>query len=158
VRDPELEIASTVKMTASMSAVVQKDIRVAKRGFLQAVTRLQTAAAQGGLGSDDVYISIAEAGDWLDTLTDKTSLSDDIDVQAVVFGRHRTHHHLASIAYYDEEQGTHLWRPETQLPEPEREWQKDERHKAFYAKRLASKPVLEVFERLVPLVESATPR
>ena len=55
-------ISSTVKLTASMSAVVQKDLRVAKQGFLQAAKRLETAVDRGADGSDDVYISIAEAG------------------------------------------------------------------------------------------------
>jgi hypothetical protein len=34
----------------------------------------------------------------------------------------------------------------------------DDKHKPFYAERLSGKPVLEVFERLVPLVAAATPR
>ncbi len=140
-----------------MSAVVQKDSRVAKQGFLDAVKRLEAAVDRGVDGSDHVYISIAEAGDWLDSIAHKTNnLSSDVDVQAVVFARHRTHHHLASISYYDDERGTHLWRPATQLPEDERH--KDEEHKSFYATRLAGRPVLEVFTRLVPLVRAATPR
>jgi hypothetical protein len=149
------QLSSSVSVEARISAVVQKDVRVAKRGFLKAVERLETAVAEGPDGADDVYISIAEAADWLDSLSAHTDISSNVDAQAVLFARHRTHHQMASIAYFDENSDTHVWRPVTQLPEPEEVQHRGDKIKPFYSKRLAGKPVLEVFTRLKPVVASA---
>jgi hypothetical protein len=135
-------------VVASLSAVVQKDIRVAIKGYLRALDRLEVAVAKGPDEPDDVYISIAEATNWLVSIAERTSLSGNVDVQAVVFARHRTHHHLASVSYYDEARAAHLWRPVTQLPEPEDAQYMDDKRKPFYAERLAGEPVLDVFARI----------
>jgi hypothetical protein len=133
-------------------------VSTAPGGVLKAVERLETAIARGPDGADDVYISIAEAADWLHSLSDQTDISGNVDAQAVLFARHRTHHQMASNAYYDEDRATHLWRVVTQLPEAQEERNRRENIKPLYVKRLAVKPVVEVFTRLKPIVVSAQPK
>jgi hypothetical protein len=149
-------MVAEVTVTATMSAVVQKDIKVAKRGYRDAVDRLEGAVAAGGDQGDAVYIAIAEAANWLDSLADWMKLSGNVDVQAVVFARHRTHHHLASIAYFDERSGAWVWRPASQLPVPEDARHSDETRKPSYVNRLEGHSVLEVFRRLHPVIAAAS--
>ncbi len=142
-------IATGVTVSVSTGAVVSKDVRVAVKGYFAAVERLRQAVPNGSDDPDEVYIALVDAVSWLTSIARAIDLGGNPDVRGVMFARHRSQHHLASITYFDEARGTQLWRPETQLPsDPHHETPKLKR---IYRERLADKPVLEVFDRLALL-------
>jgi hypothetical protein len=139
-------------MTATVDAVVSKPVRVAVKGYSAAVERLRQAIPRAREEPDDFYIALVDAVSWLTNVAGAVpDLRENPDVRGVKFARHRSQHHLASITYFDEARGTHpIWRPETQLPfHPDHETPE---LKQSYTDRLADQPVLEVFDRLAPLL------
>jgi hypothetical protein len=143
-------VDDALSVTASVTAVVSKDIRVAIKGYSAAVERLRQAVPNAREEPDDVYIGLFEAAGWLATIATLTNLGENDDARAVIFARHRSQHHLASITYFDEARGAQLWRPETQLPSDPRH--ENAKLKRIYRDRLANKPVLEVFDRIGPVI------
>lgn len=148
-----IEAVESVETARPLRATISKPRSVVARGFLEAAARLREAVTRPE-DPDAVYIALAEAANWLDSLSaDKeTGLYGDVDVQAVLFARHRSHHHHAAVAYVDGE-GLVLWRPATQLPLPEEEHHRKRKQEDQYVNRLEGKPVEAVFGRLVPKVE-----
>jgi hypothetical protein len=151
----QVGIADEVNIAATMSAVVQKSIVVAARGYRQASERLAQAVPAAGDDPDEAFIALVETINWLAILAEQTNLSSDVHVQAVLFARARGHHHMASIAYFDETRGTVVWRPATQLPVPENPRHADAKREAFYSGHLSQQPVLDVFRRLERIVTTA---
>jgi hypothetical protein len=153
----DIRIEDQVPISDSISASVSKSIVVPKKAYAAAVERLALASADQGL-ADEAFAALAEATNWLVSLTDQTDLAGDMDVQAVTFARNRAHHHWASVAYFDKERDALMWRPATQLPVPQNERFRDEKRQPVYEERLSQRPVLEVFERLRAIVAKAAPR
>jgi hypothetical protein len=148
-------IAAGVGVDASVGTAVSKHIRVAVKGYFASVDRLRQAVPHGSKQPDDVYIALTEAVSWLWIIANATgNLGENKDAVAVTFARNRSDHHLASMTYFDEDEGTQVWRPETQLPDPPKHPNKES--KALYKGRLAARPVLEVFDRLEPVVATLT--
>jgi hypothetical protein len=149
-------LAAGASISADLGAAVSKHIRVAAKGYFAAVERLRQAVPHGSEEPDDVYIALTEAVSWLWIIANATgNLGENKDAMAVTFARNRSDHHLASMTYFDEDIGTQFWRPETQLPDPPNYPSKET--KELYRQRLANKPVLEVFDRLEPVVAALTP-
>jgi hypothetical protein len=152
----EVNVADSVEVTDFQQVAVAKARTVVLRGFLEAVARLRTALEQPEDG-DAVYIALAEAMNWLASLADEDArLQADDDAQAVLFGRHRTHHQHGSIAYPDEAK-CFRWRPASQLPRPGDKRHRHRRRHELYVKHLEGQPVEAVFERLTAKLTGRTP-
>jgi len=152
-----LEAATTVEVAATIQAVVQMSLPRMVRGFVRSANRVGLAI--DAQNSDDVYISLFEAATWLDTLDERCKLrGHSRDVQAVLFVRQRTHHNWAAAAsppVPGSGQAEWEWRPFENIPlNPKR---RDEDLERAYRERLERKPVMEVFERLRPMIEALAP-
>jgi hypothetical protein len=129
---------------------VAKALPVPVKGFLIAVGRLRAAP-----DPDAVYIALVEVVNWLSSLENDARVSSNMDVQAVGFARDRAHHQWASIV---ESHGGNVWtwRPAESLPEPKDTRYQSLKKRPAYEQRLERKPVLEVFDRLEPLISGLT--
>jgi hypothetical protein len=145
---PQVGIMATSSVTATITVV--KHVGVATKGYFAAVERLRQAVLRGSEESDGVYIALVEAIGWLAVVEKQTTLAGNVDAQAVIFARNVSQHHLPSLTHFDEARGTHVWRPETQLPSDPS--YPDAKRKPFYGVHLAGRPVLEVFDRLASLL------
>jgi hypothetical protein len=154
-------MAGHVNVSGTLQAVVVKNTSVAVRGYVQAVRRLQEAISEGRARPDDVYIDIAQAANWLDSIASFEEFKGTIKghqlVQGVLFARHRVHHQTASIAYFDDATQTWLWRPASQLPTSE-----DLKHahaalERIYTEHLAQRPVVEAFKTIESTLTALRP-
>src|SRR5262249_43798175 len=119
---------------------------------LRALKRLMDATAVGD--ADGVYISVTEATNWLVSIADGSTLKGDQDVEALRHARNRSHHNWASIVFQNDT-GTWLWRPASQLPAPTDQKKRGVRLEPIYVRVLEGQPMLDVFGRLASKVASA---
>ncbi len=135
----------------SLTLAVSKHIRVTIEGCGRAVERLRNSIDAGD--ADGVYISVTEAGAWVSSLADRAHLKNDPDFSALIYARDRSHHQWASVVEKPEGEDW-KWRAADLLPTSENQHHQGLRDKLpNYRKRLEGKPILEVFERLTPVIE-----
>jgi hypothetical protein len=151
-------VSASVSVTASISAVVQKNVSVAVRGYVKALRRLEEAATDEHR-PDDVYIALAETTNWLNSISSFSELRGTIQglplVQAVSFARDRMHHQWASVTYPDHE-GAWVWRPAEQLPPPDKSAHSGAKKEPFYTAHLADRPILDVLRKLEPMIRAGS--
>jgi hypothetical protein len=148
-------LGALVTTGIDVGLIVVKDTAVPVRGYATAVRRLEDAAALGDSNPDDVYISLTEAAHWLSSIAEQKGLRGDVDVQALIFARNRAHHWWASVTYFD--RNCWRWRPESQLPVPDKPKHVDEKRGKIYRERLEEQPILDVMHRLLPTITALAP-
>ena len=149
-KEHNISDGASIGTTATLHIAISKTLSVPARGFREAVADARRASAQNDV--DGLFIAATNASQWVTAITwQKAELKNNKDVVALSFARDRAHHQLGSLISQDAN-GTWTWRSLEVLPLPEPRFQGRTHEQQAYRTRLADQPLLDVFDRLEPVI------